>query len=303
MRSKGTGLSLEKGDLLPFLLMLPALLIILCIMVAPLCYGLYLSFFDLGFGTLDKSSSFLGLTNYIRFFADELARKALFNTLCFSALATAGDLLLGTLIALFLTKIPRSLALILRPVVTIPLLISAVVIGLIWRYIYDPTGILYWFLGFFGIGLREFPGVTGASTALLATVIAHWWQVTPFVIIVITAGLLSIAEELYEAAKIDGAGSFSTFFKITLPQLKSVYIVILLISGVDTLKVFDIIYALTRGGPHNSSISLSIYAYSQAFDQSHLSYSMAVSVMTMVVTFLIFGIPFVRYNLGKGTGR
>jgi multiple sugar transport system permease protein len=301
MKSKRTGVSLEKGDLLPFLLMLPALLIILFIMAAPLCYGLYLSFFDLGFGSLNNDNAFLGMANYMRFFRDELARRALFNTLRFSAGATAGDLLLGTLIALFLTRIPRALAVILRPVVTIPLLISAVVIGLIWRYIYDPAGILYWFLNIFGIGLKDFPGVTGASTALLATIIAHWWQVTPFVIIVVTAGLLSIPEELYEASRIDGAGACNTFFRITLPQLKSVYIVILLISGVDTVKVFDIIYALTRGGPHNSSISLSIYAYSQAFDQSQLSYSMSISIMTMAVTFLIFGIPFVRYNLGKGS--
>lgn len=302
MKVKSFNLSLEKGELLPVLLLFPTVLIIVCIMVAPLCYGIYLSFFDLGFGSLDQKKYFLGLGNYIRFFKDELARRAVINTLCFSIGATAGDLFLGTLIAVLLIKLPRMLVVVLRPIVTIPLLISAVVIGLIWRYIYDPSGILYWFLHFFGIGLKEFPGVTGASTALISTIIAHWWQVTPFVIIVLTAGILSIPEELYEAARIDGAGSFNTFFRVTLPQLKSVYMVILLISGVDTVKVFDIIYALTRGGPHNSSISLSIYAYSQAFDQSQLSYSMAISIMTMVVTFLIFGIPFVRYNIGKGNG-
>jgi multiple sugar transport system permease protein len=296
---KSKTLSLEKGELLPFLLMFPTLFIILCIMVAPLCYGFYLSFFDLDFGILREENLFVGLKNYIRFFTDDLARRAVLNTLCFCVGATGGDLFLGTVIAVLLIKIPRNLAVILRPVITIPLLISAVVIGLIWRYIYDPSGILYWFLRFLGIGLKEFPGVTGSSTALLSTILAHWWQVTPFVIIVLTAGLLSIPEELYEAARIDGAGAFNTFFRITLPQLKTVYMVILLISGVDTVKVFDIIYALTRGGPHNSSISLSIYAYSQAFDQSRLSYSMAISIMTMAVTFLIFGIPFIRYNMGK----
>ncbi len=120
------------------------------------------------------------------------------------------------------------------------------------------------------------------------------------VIIVLTAGLLAIPGEYYEAAKIDGAGPLTTFFRITLPQLTNVYIVILLISGVDTIKVFDIIYALTGGGPNNSSLSLSIYAYSHAFEQSDLSYSMAISFMTMAITFVIFGIPFVRHNLGKG---
>lgn len=293
-------LSLERGDLLPMLLMLPALLVILGIMVVPLFYGFVLSFFNARFGVSDYAESFSGLGNYIRFFRDSTALKSILNTLFFSFGAIAGDFTLGTLCAVFLVKIPRFFSSILRPIVTIPLLISPVAIGLTWRYIYDPNGILYWFMGLFGLGISQFPGVTAASTAMLSVIFAHWWQVTPFVIIVLTAGLLSIPEELYEAAKIDGAGAFSTFWKITFPQLKSVYMVILLISGVDTIKVFDLIYSLTRGGPNNSSISLSIYAYSQAFEQSNLSYSMAISIMTMVLTFLIFGIPFVRYNLGKG---
>jgi multiple sugar transport system permease protein len=224
------------------------------------------------------------------------------NTLLFSFGAISGDLILGTIYAVLLISIPRMAASILRSIFTIPLLISGVVIGLIWRYIYDPTGILYWFLGLFGLGISDFPGVTHASTALLSTIITHWWQVTPFVIVVLTAGLLSIPDELYEAAKIDGANVIITFFKITFPMLSSVYMVILLISGVDTIKVFDIIYALTGGGPANSSVSLSIYAFSQAFDQSHLSYAMVISVMTMILMFLIFGIPFVKYNLVKGKG-
>ncbi|GHV42121.1 sugar ABC transporter permease [Spirochaetia bacterium] len=300
MKQKTFELSLERGDLLPLLLMLPTLLVILCIMVVPLFYGFFLSFFNARFGVSDYANSFAGLGNYIRFFKDPTAHKAIFNTLYFSFGAIAGDFILGTLAAVFLIKIPRLLAAVLRPIVTIPLLISPVVVGLIWRYIYDPKGILYWFLGLFGMGINQFPGVTASSTAMFSVIVAHWWQVTPFVIIVLTAGLLSIPEEYYEAAKIDGAGTIATFFKITLPQLWNVYIVIMLISGVDTVKVFDIIYSLTSGGPNNSSVSLSIYAYSQGFEQSNLSYSMAISFMTMLITFLIFGIPFIRHNLGKG---
>ena len=290
---------MERGDLLPLLLMLPTLLVVFSVMVVPLLYGFTLSLFDVGFGKKISAQAFLGFSNYIKFFGDPTALKAVFNTVSFSLGAILGDLVLGTLCAVFLLKVPRFLSSTLRPIVTIPLLVSPVVVGLTWRYIYDPKGILYWLLGLVGLGIEDFPGVTSASTALLSTVITHWWQVTPFVIIVVTAGLLAIPEELYEAARIDGAGVFSTFFKITLPQLKKVYTVILLISGVDTIKVFDIIYALTGGGPNNSSISLSIYAYSQAFEQSDLSYSMAISFTTMAITFLIFGIPFIRHNLEK----
>ncbi|MDD4083655.1 MAG: sugar ABC transporter permease [Sphaerochaetaceae bacterium] len=300
MKNKTFEWSLEKGDLLPLLMMLPTLIIIVCIMVAPLFYGLFLSFFDLGFADKACADKFLGFANYKKFFNDAIAIKATLNTIIFSFGAIFGNLILGTLISQFLLKIKHSISAILRPILIMPLLISPVVVGLIWRYIYDPNGILYWFLNVFGLSIEDFPGVTSASTALFSTIIAQWWQVTPFVIIVLTAGMLSIPESYYESAEIDGAGPFRIFFQITLPQLKNVYMVILLISGVDTFKVFDIIYSLTGGGPNNSSLSLSIYAYSQAFDQSHLSYSMAISFMTMLFTYIIFGIPFVKNNLSKG---
>ena len=292
-------ISLEKGDLLPTLLMLPTLLVILFIMILPLVYGFVMSFFDIGFAGVKSGDAFVGLQNYIRFFSDATAKKAMLNTVIFAFGAIAGDFILGTIISVLLVKISRKISRFLRPILTMPLLISPLIVGLIWRYIYDPSGILYWFLGLFGLGIKEFPGVTSAATSLISTMIAHWWQVTPFVVIVLTAGLLSIPEEYYEAACVDGAGPFRQFFGITLPLLTNVYMVILLISGVDTIKVFDIIYSLTGGGPNNSSISMSIYSYGQAFEQSNLSYAIALSFITMFVTFIIFGIPFIRHNSKK----
>lgn len=292
-------LSLEKGDLLPTLLMLPSVLMIVCIMVFPLIYGLALSFCDAGFGSFDFKGNFVGIDNYLRIFKDDTAKKSVVNTLLFSFGATAGDLFFGTLGALLLLKVSSLAGKLLRPILTIPLLVSPIIVGLIWRYIYDVKGILYWLLDFFGIGIQGFPGVTGASTALFCTIVAHWWQVVPFVIIVMTAGLLSIPGEYYEAAYVDGAGEYKSFWTISFPLLKDVYMVVLLISGVDTLKVFDIVYSLTAGGPNNSTVTMSMYAYNQAFEQSSLSYAMALSFMAMVVTFLVFGIPFVRHNLKK----
>jgi multiple sugar transport system permease protein len=118
----------------------------------------------------------------------------------------------------------------------------------------------------------------------------------PFVVIVLTAGLVAIPEELYEAAHVEGAGPVTVFRRITLPFLRDVYLVILLISGVDTIKIFDLIFALTGGGPNNSTVSLSIYAYNQGFGNGELSYAMTISVMAMLITFLIFGLPFIRQN-------
>ena len=294
--------SLERGDLLPVLLMTPAVLMILCVMVVPLGYGLILSLSDYRFGQFSISENFAGLQNYARFLQDATARRSVLNTLLFSAGAIALELTAGTLFAVLVFQLPRRAGAIIRPISTIPLLIAPIVVGLIWRYIYDPRGLLYWFLGLFGLTTEHFPGITGPSTALLSTVIAHAWEVIPFVVIVVTAGLVSIPTELYEAAYIDGAGEFSTFRRITFPLLKDVYMVILLISGVDTIKVFDIIYSLTGGGPANSTISISMYAFNQAFMQSNMSYAMTLSVVAMIITFAIFGVPFARRNRVRAQG-
>ena len=294
--------SLEKGDLLPVMLMTPSVLLIVLVMVLPLGFGLFLSFFDFTFGSFSISDNFAGLQNYARFLSDATARRSIVNTLFFSGGAIAFEFVIGTIIALILFRLSRWASAIIRPIITIPLLVSPIVVGLIWRYIYDPQGILYWFLGLFGLSIEHFPGVTGASTALLSTIIAHTWEVVPFVVIVLTAGLVSIPTELYEAAYMDGAGEITTFRRITFPLLKDVYMVILLISGVDTIKIFDIIYSLTGGGPNNSTVSISMYAFNQAFMQTNLSYAMTLSVIAMIVTFAVFGIPFVRRNRVRAQG-
>lgn len=290
--------SLERGDLLPLLLMLPTIIIMFIVMAFPLLYGLYLSFFEVGFGGA-AVESFAGLDNYLQFFKDPTAKKSVLNTLLFSAGAIAGDMLLGTIGAVLLHKMSRWLGNICRPLMTIPLLVSPLIVGLIWRYIYDPSGILYWMLGQFGIGIQQFPGTSSSATALLCCVVAQWWEVVPFYIIVLTAGLLAVPEEYYEAAYVDGASALKSFFRITLPLMKNVYMTVLVVSGVDTIKIFDIIYALTSGGPNNSTMSISIYAYNQAFEMSNMGYAMALSVIAMAVSFLVFGIPFIHNNRKK----
>ena len=288
--------SLERGDLLPLLLLMPALLLVVFVMVIPLAYGLFISLFHFDMGPLDLKADFAGIGNYARLFSDAVAQKSIWNTLKFSTGAIAGDMVFGTLAAVVIFQLTRREAAIVRPIVTMPLLISPIIISLMWRYIYDPQGILYWMLKNAGLGIAAFPGVTGESTALLSVIIAHWWQVVPFYIIVLTAGLVSIPQELYEAAYVDGAGGFLAFREITFPLLKKVYMVVLFISGVDTIKVFDLIYGLTGGGPNNSSISISIYAYNQAFSNVNMGYAMALSMTAMAVAFLVFGLPFSRFS-------
>lgn len=288
--------SFERGDLLPLLLLLPALLLTVFVMVIPLGYGALISMCNYNMSALDMSEDFIGLTNYAKAFQDPVAMKSIWNTVRFSIGAIIGDMFFGTLTAVVIFQLRRRQAAILRPIVTMPLLIAPIIISLMWRYIYDPQGILYWLMSFFGLSIKDFPGITAESTALFSVVIAQWWQVVPFYVIVLTAGLVSIPQDLYEAAYVDGAGGFRSFRYITLPMLTKVYMVVLFISGVDTIKIFDLIYGLTGGGPNNSSISVSIYAYNQAFSNVNMGYAMALSVLAMVVAFLMFGLPFSKFN-------
>lgn len=289
--------SLEKGEFLPVLLLLPTLFIVVVVMIIPLVYGVVISLFDYNVGAKLSSENFTGISNYLRMFHDPVLWKSLKNTLVFSVLAISGDFVIGTLIAVLLLQLRDRLGRFFRAIFTMPLLISPIIVGLIWRYVYDPTsGILYWILGHFGITVNDFPGITSVSTAMISVVIAHWWQITPFVLIVVTAGLVSIDSSLYEAAEIDGAGGIRKFFSISLPPLKRVYMVIMIISGVDTFKVFDIIFALTQGGPANSTVSISIYAYKTAFETYEMGYAMAMSIFAMLVSLVIFGFPFMRFQ-------
>lgn len=279
------------------LLLLPTLFIVVVVMIIPLIYGVVISFFNYNVGAGLSRDAFTGISNYLRMFHDPVFWKSMKNTLVFSVLAISGDFVIGTLTAVLLLQLRDRTSRFLRAVFTMPLLISPIIVGLIWRYVYDPaSGILYWILGHLGITVNEFPGITSVSTAMISVVIAHWWQITPFVLIVVTAGLVSIDSSLYEAAEIDGAGGIRKFFSISLPLLKRVYMVIMIISGVDTFKVFDIIFALTQGGPANSTVSVSIYAYKTAFETYEMGYAMAMSIFAMLVSLVIFGFPFMRFQ-------
>lgn len=288
---------LERGDFLPFLLLLPVMLIVFFVMFLPLVYGIFISLFNYHMGNLDIGEDFVALSNYIRMAQDKVFWKSTVNTLFFTAGAIIGDLFWGTLVAVWIQSLNVRIRSFVRAIVTIPLLVSPVIIGLIWKYMFNINGgFVYWILSLFGIGAEKFPGLAGSSTAMLCAIIAHWWQVVPFVVIVLSSGLVSIPTDYYEAAEIDGASSIQKFFQVSLPSLKPQYMVILLFNGVDAIKVFDIIYALTGGGPNNATMTLSLYAYKNGFDHFDMGYAMSISNATMVISFLVFGIVFVRYN-------
>jgi len=267
---------------LAIFLIFPAAAIVLVAMIVPLGYALVMSLFDYKLGS-ETNASFIFLKNYVRFLQDPLALKSLGITLAFTALALSLELVAGVGMAVLLTSIPERWSRILRALYSMPLLISPIIVGLIWRYMYDPTfGLVYYVLSWVGLD-SAFGGLEKPGWALLSIVMADVWETTPFILIVASAGLANIPRDLYEAARIDGAKALSVFVRITLPLLSKVLLVVMIIRGTDAFRVFDIIYALTGGGPGNSTLSLSIYTFQKGFDDYEMGYAMAVSIITMAV--------------------
>ena len=261
---------LRRDQHLAILLLLPAALAVLVVMIIPLGFAFVASFYDYSLGQ-QNGMVFVFLGNYVRFFTDPIAIQSLVNTLFFTGLSLVFCLSLGVGISVILKDLPSGTANFLRGIFAMPVLISPIIVGLIWRYMYDPTyGFVYYVLGF--VGLDDFGGLTSSATALLCIVVADVWHATPFVILVASAGLTVIPDELYEAAYIDGASASRIFFKITLPLLWKILTVLILIRGTDAFRIFDLVYGLTGGGPANSTTSLSVYAYKEAFENNQMGF-------------------------------
>lgn len=273
-----------------YVLVSPAFLIIFLAMIAPLFFGMVFSLFHYQFGTgTGGLGTFAFLSNYRLFFTNPLGLQSLKVTVLFTVMALGGELVVGMLIANLLMRVPAGLGAVLRALYCVPMLISPIVVGLIWRYMYDPSyGMVYSLLG--AIGLKPlFGGLSSPAWALVCIALTDIWETTPFMLLVLTAGLAAIPLELYEASDIDGAGHLRKLFSLTIPMLKKVIAVVVLVRGGDAVRVFDIIYALTAGGPANSTTSLSIYAFKEGFIKYQMGYAMAISLLTLALLAGVFG--------------
>jgi multiple sugar transport system permease protein len=268
----------------------PALLLLSLVTVYPIFFVFYLSLhrklliFDI--------SRFVGLENYLFLLGDNRFWNALKNTLYFTAVSVSLELILGLLIAILLQRSFRLKGLV-RALVLIPWAIPTVVSAKMWEWIYNTDfGILNYIVG------SKLNWLGNPFLALNAAVFMDVWKTTPFVAILLMAGLQVIPQELYQAAKVDGAGRWDTFKTITLPLLKPVILVVLLFRTLDAFRIFDAIYVLTGGGPANTTETLSIYAYKVLFQTLQFGYGSTLSV----VVFLCIGCMSVLYIklLSKG---
>lgn len=263
------------------LLVAPSILVLLLVAVFPLIYLILVSF--QGITMTDNDTRFIGFANYLHLLDDRRMWEAVLHTLIFLLIALPLELLLGLFMAqLFLDQLPGRQVFI--ALLVLPVVISPIVAGATWSLMFDDR---------FGPINQILGWIAGQDVHLLWTIkpelvypailVAEVWQWTPFMFLLLLAALANVDKSQQEAAAIDGAGYWRIFFKIVLPSIWPVMAIALMIRALDLFRLFDVVWALTKGGPGTMTETLSIFTYNQGFKQFETSYTAAVALVIIIL--------------------
>jgi len=271
---------------LKYIFPLPALIFIFLLMIFPVCYTLFISFTDWTL-TSGRPMRFAGLQSYLRVLKDPRFHAAIGRTFFFTIGVVAAETVLGTIIALILNREFAGKGL-LKFILLLPLVVTPVAIGITFNLFYDPTiGFLNYVLSI--LGLPQSGWVTEAKTVLPSLMMVDVWQWTPMIALIVLAGLSGLSSEPFESAKVDGANAVQTFFRVTLPMIMPTVLTAIVLRSVDALKTYDIIAAMTRGGPGYSSETLNIHGFKLSFEYFAMGRASAVLVFLFLIV-LMFSI-------------
>ncbi|MGA8263798.1 MAG: sugar ABC transporter permease [Ignavibacteriaceae bacterium] len=266
-----------------FIFNLPLILVVLIFIIVPVAGTLITGFLrDVTF----LPEKFIGLENYQRVFSDIHFRDSLIFTILFVLVSVTLEIILGTIFALVLNeKFPgRGF---LRVAILIPWAIPIAISARVWQLIYNFNyGLLNYLAIHLGFSDSSINWLGSSAGAFFSIVISDVWKTTPFITIIILAGLSTIPNELYKQAKIDGTNFINRFFQITLPLLKPVIVVALLFRTIDAIRIFDLIYVLTGGGPGGSTTSVSLYAF-KYYLTGDFGYGSAISVLIFLLASIL----------------
>lgn len=263
----------------PFVL--PALVVVLAVIVFPWLFTIWMSFNEWKVGS---PITFVGFANYLRLPADPRFIEAVGHTLLYTALSVLLPLIFGTFAAVvFHAKFPwRGF---LRGVFIMPMMATPVAIALVWTMMFHPQlGVLNYLLSL--VGLPPQLWVFHPATVIPSLVLVETWQWTPLVMLIVLGGIAALPTEPYESAQIDGAGMWQMFRYITLPLITPFIFIAAMIRTIDAVKSFDVIFAITQGGPGSASETINLYLYSVAFVYYDLGYGSAIAVVffALIVT-------------------
>ncbi len=270
---------------LKYIFTLPSVLFVLIMIVFPVGYTAYLSFFDWSMSSVSPPK-WVFLDNFKKiFFDDPRFWPAFFRTFYFTILAVVTQTVLGVAIALlFFRKFKGSN--LVKTLFLLPMVSTPVAIGLVWLLIFEPSiGFANQFLGYFGIDPQLW--IASPKQALPAIAMVDTWQWTPMITLITLAGLSQLPNENYEAAAVDGANAWQIFCKITLPLMAPTIFAAVLLRSIDAVKHFDLIYAMTQGGPGYATETLNIYGFANGFQYFKLGYTSAILMVFFMIVLIM----------------
>jgi multiple sugar transport system permease protein len=267
----------------PYLIALPALLVLIGILY-PFLTAIYYSFTAYTLNRPGSQAVFVGFRNYWRMVTDPDFLYSTYITFAYALFATGIELGLGLIIAMLLNRESR-LARILTPTLIFPMVIAPVIGTLIWKMMMQPSvGILNPMLN--AIGLPSLQWAAVPETALMSVVLVDVWMFTPFAALILTAGLRSFPNAPFEAARVDGASFWFTFRNLTLPMLSPFIIIVVVFRLMDSLKMFDIIFAMTEGGPGNTLMTYQLTAYRTSIQFQRLSQGLPYAILLYIIIYI-----------------
>ena len=274
----------EAGFLTPYAFIGPALVVMLAGLLYPVAMAFYLSFYDWQIGLDLEDAPYVGIGNFARMLTDEQVWEVLWVTIRFGFWTITVEMTLGIALALLLEKPIRG-ASVFRTIFILPLMVSPVVVGLIWRYLFDArVGWINHYLGaWFGIEPQIWLG--DPQLAFFAIVFVDIWQWTPFIFIIVIAGLQALPSEVVEASTIDGANWWQQVFLVKLPMIRSILVIALLMRLIDVFRGLEVMLIMTGGGPGRATELLSLHIYNRAFETQQLGYASAISVLLILIVF------------------
>jgi len=260
---------------------LPTFLVMVCVFGLPLVFSFYLSFTGWGLEQPLFAGRFVGLANYDDLLSNSVFKKAIYITLGYTAATVAAQMLLGLGIALLLNVDLPGMR-VFRTALIVPMMVTPIVGALCWKLLLDPShGVFNQWIG------EKIVWLGRTDTAIYAIWLVGVWQNTPYVTIILLAGLRSLPSEPIEAAAIDGAGRLAAFWFVTRPMLRPYIVVALLLRTIFEFRAFDNIYAMTGGGPANSTMVLSMYTYLVTFVQFDFSIGAAAAWLMLLMSLIL----------------
>ena len=273
-----------KNASVPYLFIAPAAFVIAVLVVYPIINGLYISFFNTN---LVNKWEFVGLKYYLKAFTDAGFRASIGRTFLFTFWVVLGHFVIGFILASIVNR-PIKGRSFFRGLLILPWIFPDVVIALLWKWIFNTqNGILNTVLLNLGLIEKSVSWLGSVNTAMACVIFVSIWKGFPLVMIQLLAGLQTISEDLYEAAKIDGANAFERFLYVTVPALKPIISTVFILDTVWVFKQFTLIYVQTAGGPGNATMVSAIEIYKRAFSYFEFGYASAESVFILVICYLI----------------